>query len=360
LKNMKRTPGLWLGLLAVAGLVSLASAQQKFSTTVYFDYAFNLTDNGYVTGTDAAKALNNQFRFRRAYFRYDNKISDVLSFRLTFDADNTGNLTSAALSGTSLATKKDDKLRPFIKHLYVDYSGLLPDSSFKLGMTETLAFKLAEDKWGYRSVAKTLLDIYKDVTGVDIYQSSADLGASLTGMVSKEVRYGVMIANGRGYSHPAVDKFRKYSANVQVIPVAGLSLFGYVDTYNVSPEQNAMTYKADAYLEMIPNLTLGSEWFVFNNAAAKNADGSHFNTGGLSVFAVYKFIVDNLNGFARFDHYDPNTTNDKLQMNNWIVGLDWIPLTMNWRIQPNVFITTYNDSARKTDVTGQMTFFLSF
>jgi hypothetical protein len=356
-KNTKRLAGLLLGALALAALTTAAAAQQKFTTTIYFDYAFNLSNNGYVTGTDAAKALNNQFRFRRAYFRYENKILPNLQFRLTYDADNTANITSIDL--LSGKTKKDDKLRPFIKHLYVDYSGLLPNSSLRIGMTETLAFKVAEDKWGYRSVAKTLLDIFKDVTGVDIYQPSADLGLSLSGSVSKELRYAVMVANGRGYSHPAVDKFRKFSANVQVIPVAGLSLFGYIDTYNVAPGANAMTYKLDGYLEMIPNLTLGSEWFTFNNEAFKNADGSHYSTGGFSVFAVYKF-VGNFNGFARFDHYDPNSTDDDLQMNNWILGVDWIPVDKSWRIQPNVWITTYADSARKTDLTGAMTFFLSF
>ena len=35
-------------------------------------------------------------------------------------------------------------------------------------MIETLTFKPAEERWGYRSVAKTLLDGYKDVTKKDI------------------------------------------------------------------------------------------------------------------------------------------------------------------------------------------------
>ena len=34
-------------------------------------------------------------------------------------------------------------------------------------MIDTLSFKLAEDRWGYRSVAKTLVDGYKDITGVE-------------------------------------------------------------------------------------------------------------------------------------------------------------------------------------------------
>ncbi|MCK7484035.1 MAG: hypothetical protein M0C28_48955 [Candidatus Moduliflexus flocculans] len=35
-------------------------------------------------------------------------------------------------------------------------------------MIETLTFKPAEERWGYRSVAKTLLDGYRDITKKDI------------------------------------------------------------------------------------------------------------------------------------------------------------------------------------------------
>src|SRR4030042_243281 len=66
---------------------------------------------------------------------------------------------------TKGSTKKDDKFRPFIKHLYLDYAGLLPNSSLKIGMTPTLTFESAEARWGYRSVAKTLVDGYKAITG---------------------------------------------------------------------------------------------------------------------------------------------------------------------------------------------------
>jgi len=330
---------------------------QTFNTTIYFDYSFNLTDNGFLTSTDAAKALDNKFAFRRAYFTYENKINDDLKFRLRFDADNTANITSVA---KDFLTKKDDKLRPFIKHLYLDWAGLLPNSSLKIGMVDTITFKLAEDRWGYRSVAKTIVDGYKDVTGVDIRASSADLGVNLTGPVTKELRYGLMVTNGEGYSHPELNKYKKFAGQIQLVPLAGLSLVGYAEYEKPSDSAKAMMYKLDAYFEMVPGLTLAGEWFTYNNELNKNADESHYNVGGFSIFSTFKIIIDKLNAFARFDSYMPNSTVSSKKMSLVIAGLDWAPVHSSWKLQPNVWIYSYKDSAKKTDIVFNMTFFLSF
>ncbi len=361
MKNTQKLTGLALGLLALVGLTSLASAQQKFSATIYFDYTFNLTNNGYLTNASLVPPpITNQFRFRRAYFRYENKISDVLGFRFTYDADNTANLTGASLNGTSISTKKDDKLRPYIKHLYLDYGGLLPYSSLRIGMVNTITFQIAEDKWGYRSVAKTLVDGFKDVTGADIRASSADLGLNFTGMAMKEVKYGVSIVSGEGYSHPEYDKYKKYAAYLQVTPMAGLSIVGYVDSEARDASHNATTFKGDVYFEMVPNLTLAGEYVNYNSRLNANTDGTHFNVSGYSIWGVYKIMIDYLNVFARFDHYMPNSTVSTKNQDLVILGLDWAPVSTTWKLQPNVVIQTYADAAKKTDVTGQLTFFLSF
>src|SRR4030065_2540982 len=110
-----------LGLMLLsAGIVS---AQQSFTTTIIFDYTNNLSNNGPVTSAPK----NSFFPFRRAYFTYENKINDNLKFRFRYDADNTANLTSVDVMTGS--TKKDDKLRPFIKHLYLQYDNLIPNAS---------------------------------------------------------------------------------------------------------------------------------------------------------------------------------------------------------------------------------------
>jgi len=363
-RNLKKIIGLALMALAVLTLAATADAQQKFTTTIYFDYTFNLTNDGYLTNSKLVpQPIDNQFRFRRAYFRYENKINDLLSFRFTYDADNTANLTSAALTGTpaTITTKKDDKLRPYIKHLYLDYAGLLPNSSLRIGMVNTITFQIAEDKWGYRSVAKTLVDGFKDVTGSDIRASSADLGLNFTGMAMKELKYGASIISGEGYSHPEYDKYKKFAGYVQLIPVAGLSVVGYVDYEPRDASAKALTYKGDLYFEMVPNLTLAGEYVTYNSDSNKNtADLKHFNVSGYSIWGVYKIMVDRLNAFARFDHYMPNSTNSAKNQDLIILGLDWAPVSTTWKLQPNIVITNYADSAKKTDITAQLTFFLAF
>ncbi|HDT12871.1 MAG TPA: hypothetical protein ENO03_00790, partial [Candidatus Aminicenantes bacterium] len=168
-KSAKLAAILVLGLLLLPSAALLA--QQSFKTTIYLDYRYFLSTEGPITLEPASPTsayLNNAFLFRRAYFNYENKINDNLKFRFRLDADNTANLTGVTLTGdpvSGVSTKKDDKLRPFIKHLFLQYDNfLVPMMTLNVGMIETLTFKPAEERWGLRSVAKTLVDGYKDIT----------------------------------------------------------------------------------------------------------------------------------------------------------------------------------------------------
>jgi len=299
---------------------SIVSAQQTFNTTIYFDYTNYLSKGGPVTSA----AKNNFFAFRRAYFTYENKINDNLKFRFRYDADNTVNITSVDFGKAS--TKKDDKLRPFIKHLYLEYSGLMPNSSLKIGMTETIQYKIAEDRWGYRSVAKTLMDGYKDITGVDVDAPSADLGVSLTGSLAKYVRYGLMISNGAGYSHAESDKYKKIAGHIHLIPVAGLSVVGYMDYEKQDADNSATTYKLDGYFEMIRNLIIGAEYFLYKNDKYLTNDEVRYDVSGLSLFGRCILKADVISLFARFDRYEPNSKTSDDEMSRVIAGLDWAPV----------------------------------
>jgi len=327
---------------------------QTFSTTIYFDHTTYLSNDGPLTSA----AKNNFFAFRRAYFTYENKINDNLKFRFRYDADNTANLTSVDVKTGS--TKKDDKFRPFIKHLYLDYAGLLPNSSLKIGMTPTLTFEMAEARWGYRSVAKTLVDGYKDITGVEIDANSADIGANLTGSLAKYVRYGVMFYNGAGYSHAESDKYKKIAGNVQLIPVAGLSIVGYMDYEKQDKDNSATAYKVDGFIEMVKNLVLGAEYVVYKNDKYLTADEEKYDVSGLSIFGRYIFNPDVFSLFARFDSYEPNSQVGDDEMSLVIAGLDWAPFHKSIKFQPNIWFTSYSNSEKKNDVVFNFTFFMSF
>ncbi len=329
-------------------------AQQAFTATIYLDYTYFLTNKGPLTTPPPTNPnfMNNFFTFRRAYFRYENKISDNLKFRLTYDADY--------VKAVDASGKKDDKLRPFIKHLNFEWSNLVPNSSIKVGMTDTLTFKLAEDRWGYRSVAKTLTDGYKDVTGVDIDASSADLGASINGSISKQIRYGFMVASGDGYAHPEGDKYKKLAAQLHLIPIAGFSLVGYIDYEKQDSSNKVFTYKADGFLEMVRNLVIGVEYFVYDNDKSLTADLRHYDISGICLFGRYIFKPDVFSVFTRLDRCEPNSKNANDQISLVIAGFDWAPLHKSLRIQPNIGYYAYANSTKKDDAIFNLTFFLSF
>lgn len=355
-KKFKTLAGLALAALVLA-TPRPAAAQQTFSTVVYLDWTQFLTNDGYKT----SDAKSDYFAFRRAYFTYENKINDHLKFRFRLDADNTANLTSVGVNFTSdtLTTKSDDKLRPFIKNLYMEYSDLFPGSTIRIGMTDTLTFKVEEDKWGYRSVAKTLMDGYKDITGVDIDATSADIGASLTGSLTKFFRYGFMVSNGSGYAHLETDKYKKYMFQGQLIPVAGLSLVGYVDYEKQTAAQKAITYKFDGYFEMVRNLVVGGEWFSYKND--KNVTNSEiFKVSGWSVFSRYSVTPDKLGVFARYDYYEPNNLVANNELRLAIAGVDWAPFGTTVKFQPNISYYNYSDPSKKDDAYFNMTFCLAF
>ena len=358
---------------------------QTFSATVFMDYRFFLSDAGPITlkPTDPTVAyLSNQFVFRRAYFTYDNRINDHLSFRFRLDADNTANVTGVGLiNGQPAATSTDNKLRPYIKNLYFEWSGfLLKDMTLRIGMESTLTFNIAEAKWGYRSVAKTVSDGFKDITGADNHATSADIGASLQGSPLKFLNYGVQVTNGGGYAHPENNQWKKFAGQIQIIPVAGISVVGYIDAERQQSQTNALnlakpmayTYKVDAFFEMVKGLTIGGEWFNYRDdlyQALNMATGTQevYDLRGWSVFGHYTLVADKLNAFARYDSYVPNSLNSAKDIQLTILGLDWAPIHSSLKFQPNIWIyhyadgALYNPNARSnSDLLFNMTFFLSF
>ena len=339
-------------LIVIAAAVALAGltgfAQQTFQTTIYFDYYQFLSNDGYLT----QGALSSMFAFRRAYFNYENKLSDNLKFRFRYDADNTANLTSVDFAKQS--TKKDDKLRPFVKHIFLEYGIDFLQSKFTVGMIETLAFKLSEDRWGLRSVAKTFADGYKDIAGEEIDMTSADMGLTWKGVISKEIRFGLGVHNGSHYSHAENDKYKKFSGYVHLVPLNGLSLVGYADTETQAEGKSAVTYKVDALINLIPKANVVFEWLQYDN------DLKTYKSSGWSAYATYQITPDELGLFFRYDSYQPVSNDSKRDMTLIIAGFDWAAWGKTCRLQPNLWIRNYSDDAKKADLIGVITFFMTF
>ena len=354
---------------------------QTFSATIYLDYRAFLSNAGPVTlkpALDTTAYLNNQFVFRRAYFTYENKINDNLKFRFRVDADNTANVTGVTLTGSPVAgvtLAKDDKLRPFLKHIYLEYANfLVPKMVLNVGMIETLTFKPAEERWGLRSVAKTLVDGYQDITKASIASTSADIGASLKYSIAKYFRLAAGYYNGTAYSHAENDGYKEVELQAQFTPMAGLSFVGYYDYERKAPvaalpaelTPGAATYKVDAFFEMVKNLVIGGEWFTFK-ADLNQTAGEKYDRSGWSAFGRYAVKPDKLQLFARYDSYIPNSLDRDLDMSLVIAGFEWAPYHGSWKLQPNVWFYSYKNGLRynasattNSDVVFNLTFFLSF
>jgi hypothetical protein len=387
-KIVRKAVDLALGLmmLPMVSIMSLMAQTttpppQTFSATIYLDYRAFLSNAGPATLKPAAATtayLSNQFVFRRAYFTYEHKISDNLKFRFRLDADNTANVTGVTLAGdpvSGVTTSKDDKLRPFIKHLYLEYANfLVPKMVLNVGMIETLTFKPAEERWGLRSVAKTLVDGYQDITKSSIAATSADIGATLKYSIAKYFRLAAGVYNGAHYSHAENDQYKEIELQAQFTPVAGFSVVGYYDYERKLPvaslpaetKPNAATYKVDAFFEMVKNLVIAGEWFTFK-ADLNQTAGEKYDRRGWSVFGRYVIETDKLQLFARYDNYAPNSLNRDLDVSLVIAGFDWAPYGAAWKLQPNVWFYRYQDGTRynaaatkNSDIVFNLTFFLSF
>jgi hypothetical protein len=241
-------------------------------------------------------------------------------------------------------------------------------------MIETLTFKPAEERWAYRSVAKTLVDGYKDVAKKEISATSADIGATLKYSFARQLRVAVGYYNGSHYSHAESDQYKEVELQAQLSPLPGLSFVGYMDYERKLPlaalpaetKPAALTYKVDAFFERIKNLVLGAEWFTLKNDLYQT-EGVKYDVGGWSAFGRYVVAPDKLQLFARYDSYRPNSLDRDLDMSLAIVGFDWAPYNANWKLQPNVWFTRYENgvrynanAAKNSDIVFNLTFFLSF
>ena len=172
--------------------VGIGSAQEKeplegfsIALRVFFDYAYLLSQDSPMV--EARGKGWNVFRFRRAYFTLDHRISKNFKVRFRTDADR----------------EADDKARVYIKNLYLEWAQLIPQAFFHIGMLSSPGKILSESVWGYRGIEKTLIHAFKEQTGQSVDFFPADLGLGLMGRIGEFVSYHAAVVNGSGFSHPA-------------------------------------------------------------------------------------------------------------------------------------------------------------
>lgn len=164
-------------LILVSGLIvsysGVGYSEGKFSGYMFGDYYYVISHNN--------KDLKNQngFWFRRIYFTYDYKYTEQWQTRLRLEYNSPGDF------------KTKDSIKPYIKDAYLQWKK--SNCNLFLGISPSPIWEYIEGFWGYRSVEKTPLDLYK-------MGDSRDFGIALLGTVGEKkiFRYHLQLGNGAG------------------------------------------------------------------------------------------------------------------------------------------------------------------
>ena len=272
----------------------------------------------------------NAFQFRRLYFTYQKDIATDFAIRFRLEAKDAG-------------FAQGSKMEPFVKHGYLQWKKGLGDADIYLGLSGTPTWAVAEKVWGYRSVAKTVLDWNK-------IGSSADLGAALKGAAGR-LSYHLMVGNGPGQKSED-DHGKKFYGSLSFKAADRLILEGYAD-FNARPAgRNERTFKGFVGWQGAKS-KVGLEAFSRTNEQA-GAGGEDQVLTGVSAFGSLPLGAA-FKGFGRFDaiSHDAEDTTDLL----FITGLDY-SAAKAVHLMPNVIVESSSD--RDANVQGRLTFFCKF
>ncbi len=372
--TMKRIPLLLL-LLLLCGFAR-AHAQGKFSGLMFGDYFSNISrDTSFNRGNLPASAVNGRkdlqgFQFRRIYFTYDYDIAADFTTRFRLEADQ------AALTSNG-------KVGVFVKDAYLKWKNVFKGSDLIFGIQPTPAYDYSEAFWKYRALEKTIMDLRGIVP-------SRLMGLALKGKIDEGgvFNYWVAIANVEGVSvpigaDPQIDKFKRYYANILLIPVKNLSISLSGDYYarpditdpyaNGKVGNSGTTFSLFAGYQEPGSFRIGAEGVMssyangYNDAAAKNL--ASLASLGLSFFGEWEFNPE-WSAIARYDVYDPNTNSDaKGDSRGYLIaGIAYKP-DKNVSIIPNLLMESYEtkpangsqpEVSYSSSVTGRLTFYFTF
>lgn len=274
--------------------------QGEFTGKAYYEYVMPLeTANGF-----------SEFRFNRFYFQYDINISKKHSIRYRLDGDRVAD---------------GGKWRPYIKHAYVTWKNVVPNTTAYFGIVGTPTFETAESFWGYRSIEKTIMDKNKIST-------SADAGVKLKSKLNSHLTVNLLYANGTSYSKPENNNHKKIYTNLELKLAGNLTAMGFLNYEPIDGGYAHRTLGGFAGYES-KMIKLGAEYF--SNEVA-SVDGSAKNGTGLSVYGKVSWKMNGFYGnvVARYDTYDPDvdTADDEKQL--ILVAYDY-KVHKQFHIMPN-------------------------
>jgi hypothetical protein len=280
------------------------------------------------TGSDDGVKDRNGLWFRRIYLTYNNSLSDKVSMRLRLE-----------MNSSSFGS---DKLVPAVKDAYLNFK-LSGGVQLRAGIFGPPIFGTLEDIWGYRSLEKTPLDLFK-------WTSSRDFGVSLKG--GKKLKWQAMLAQGSSNKGEADNGKKLY-----------LSL-AYADKGFHAEVNGHYEARKEIYTETLihPFLCYSGDWgrvgveYGNINLKKKPEDGDEetYKYNVMSVFAV--ITLNKVDLIARYDRnwgdgYYKNWKGSKVsyvpfadygEPSFLIAAVSWNCAKNVWLI-PNIKYATYAD-----------------
>lgn len=313
----------------------------------------------------------NMFQIRRAYLGYDYNFSPKFSAYAVLAHEELG-----GTPGTNLDAGGSNSV--YLKYLYLKWADIFPKSNLIIGQMPTLSFATAnntEPLWGYRSVARTIMDMHN-------IDASSDMGVSLQGTAwsakegDKPMLLGYMVQVGNGNSaKPENDIFKKVRGNVYMKLLDQKLTLGLYGDYNIKQYQpyHIATTTLKAYAHYRTDwFSVGAEVFqqtssngdiFWTSTTAASADTADCVQFGVSLFGSSRIIKDKLNFFANVAYYSPdtkfnssaykyistitggnNSTTSFYTQTFLVAGFDYTP-NPRIHIMPNIWYSQYNTTA---------------
>lgn len=307
-------------LLSLGLIGHVEGAEGKIKGIAFGDYYF------IAAGADRNE---NGFKFRRIYLTYDLKWNDRWSGRVRYEANDAG------FGG-------EDKMRPFVKHGYLRYRA--NGRTVYMGLFGTPTWNVSERIWGYRSIAKTIMDMRK-------IGSSADLGVGYKGKLdgAGRVKVQLMFGNGNG-QRPEGDNGKKVYSLLHLKPADVVEATVYVDWEGKPEGRDRITF-AGMLGTSVESFRFGIEGFIRNNKKAQSGDD--IQVRGISAFGALN-VKPQVDVFGRLDFFDPNHRMQQDEEYMIIGGVDVVPAG-NIHIMPNIVAAIKRSSDADTEVIPRMT-----
>ncbi|MBW6460849.1 MAG: porin [Bacteroidales bacterium] len=312
-------------LILISFLIPVVSFSQSSQdvTKEKTSYPFARIFMGFRYGFKDTYKPQAAFEFNQGIIGYFHQIAPNVSGKIMFDVTRTTNFDNVKDTAyQSLVTTyfEGSKYTAYLKMAEIkwDINDHLSLRAGQLLNTQYLTFQ--DPFWGYR---------YVDVTFQERFRLGmpADFGVQLDVKAGEKFLNQFSVVNGEGpFRYQDINGKFIFSNNIQYSPVKGLTLKLYgdygpaIDTGAAYGDKWVVSffagYKADRF-------RFGGEYDYVNNQKWENG----YDQSGFSVFGGWNFY-GKFDLLARWDHLEVKTPNEKKDMNYYIIGVQYEPVTM--------------------------------